>query len=249
MLVDPGVGLSAACLAGQDDRIGQRADAEIGQQLPGVLDAVTDQRDERASGPQDLQERDRIFLQARRCSEQLPILTDELAHQARPQPDAASVEDLLEPLGHCEPTAREIGPEPGEGLIPGLRLDASDHWQLVPEDFEVARQDRLVHIDEECFRPGLCRVGGGWAHEPTLSEQAPGYPTAPVSVRVFAGLSRSLATLRICSSVTERIASRSSRCSSDNAKSHAGWRLGVRPVCSSVKIRPRADCVAATGPG
>ena len=42
---DPRVRLGAAHLARQHDRIGQGADAEFGQQRPGVLDAVTDQRD------------------------------------------------------------------------------------------------------------------------------------------------------------------------------------------------------------
>jgi len=76
------------------------------------------------------------------------------------------------PLGHREPTVRQIGTEAGKAFTPGLRLDAGDRRQFVPEDFEVARQDRLVHINEERLRPGRYRVGTGWAHEPTVPEHA-----------------------------------------------------------------------------
>jgi hypothetical protein len=57
-------------------QVGQRADAEVGQQRPGVVDAVTDQCDPDAAGPQDLKERYRVVIQPGRRGGQLAILAD-----------------------------------------------------------------------------------------------------------------------------------------------------------------------------
>jgi hypothetical protein len=130
--------LGRADLARQDQRIGERAHSEAGQQRPRVLRAVADDRDLDTAGPEPFEKRDGVVEEPRGRVQQFPVLIYERADQGRPRLDAALGHDAREALRLRQPSGAQLIVDAPVSRLPGIGRDAGEDGELAPEGREVA---------------------------------------------------------------------------------------------------------------
>lgn len=151
--VDLGVGLGDPDLAGQDQFVRERYEAQRGQSLPRLAAAIAHQRDLDAASPQPAKERDGVRIGAERPRRQLPVQAEQAGDQVRFRIGPAGPQDPGDPPGQRQRSAVEV--PRGFTLMtpPLLGVNARRRGEPVGMGLEIVGEEGFVDIDKAPPRP------------------------------------------------------------------------------------------------